>query len=261
VKLEARHYWIAIPDIFSTTPRLREVVLTNNRLDESSSFIVIPWQRITHYRGTFSSERQLQTLTVVPRLVECTLGFRGALNLVPPITATLPNLRRLSLDMHTAVQNITAPVLEDLILFSGTRRELSWILPFLPPCSSTLRRLALRESTICLELIPVLRALPLLAHLVFEYDSGNNAAQIDFFTALSTTNATSDSFICESDLVYLRIPLSRSILRGCILCDGRISFPTKLGWLSSLVVPPPLCGQVHSSIERHTNQTVAGSRV
>ncbi|KAJ7342306.1 hypothetical protein DFH08DRAFT_1011745 [Mycena albidolilacea] len=198
VKLEARHYWIAIPDIFSTTPRLREVILTNNRRDESSSFIVIPWRRITHYRGTFSSERQLQTLTIVPRLVECTLGFRGALNLVPPITATLPNLRRLSLDMHTAVQNITAPVLEDLILFSGTRRELSWILPFLPPCSSTLRRLALRQSTICLELIPVLRALPLLAHLVFEYDSGNNAAQIDFFTALSTTNATSDSFICPN---------------------------------------------------------------
>ncbi|KAF7372538.1 F-box domain-containing protein [Mycena venus] len=84
VKLEARHYWIAIPDIFSTAPRLREVVLTNNRLDESSSSIVIPWQQITHYRGTFSSECQLQTPTVAPRLVECTLGFRGALNLVPP---------------------------------------------------------------------------------------------------------------------------------------------------------------------------------
>ncbi|KAJ6563980.1 hypothetical protein B0H19DRAFT_1258501 [Mycena capillaripes] len=204
VRLEVPHYWITIPDIFSTAPRLREVILTDRHLSESTSSILIPWQQISHYRGTYGSERQLEILEQSPNLLECALSFRGVLSVVSNITPTLPYLRRLTLDPHTAVRNITAPVLEDLFLSYSTLRELSWAQPLLLRCSSTLQRLALRQSTICAELIPILRGLPLLAHLVLEYRSGADNAQTDFFNALSTTAATSDPLVCPNvtSIVY-----------------------------------------------------------
>lgn len=204
VRLEVPHYWITIPDIFSTAPRLREVILTDQHLSESPPSIPIPWQQISHYRGTYGSERQLEILEQSPNLLECALGFRGALGVVSNITPTLPYLRRLTLDPHTAVRNITAPVLEDLFLSSSTLRELSWAQPLLLRCSSTLQRLALRQSTICAELIPVLRGLPLLAHLVLEYSAGADNAQTDFFNSLSTTAATSNPLVCPNvtSIVY-----------------------------------------------------------
>ncbi|KAJ7020843.1 hypothetical protein C8F04DRAFT_1315853 [Mycena alexandri] len=198
------HYWITIPDIFSTAPRLREVMLTDHQLSESPSSILIPWQQISHYRGTYGSERQLEILEQSPNLLECALGFRGVLGVVSNLTPTLPYLRRLTLDPHTAVRNITAPMLEDLFLSSSTLRGLSWAQPLLLRCSSTLQRLALRQSTICMELIPVLRGLPLLAHLVLEYSAGTDNAQTDFFNALSTAAATSKPLVCPNltSIVY-----------------------------------------------------------
>ncbi|KAJ7792007.1 hypothetical protein B0H13DRAFT_2516508 [Mycena leptocephala] len=204
VRLEVPHYWITIPDIFSTAPRLREIILSDRHLSDSPSSILIPWQQISHYRGTYTSERQLAILEQSPNLRECALGFRGVLGGVSSITPMLPYLRRLTLDPHTAVRNITAPVLEDLFLSSSTLRDLSWAQPLLLRCSSTLQRLALRQSTICAELIPVLRGLPLLAHLVLEYTAGADNAQADFFNALSTTAATSNPLVCPNltSIVY-----------------------------------------------------------
>jgi hypothetical protein len=204
VRLEVPHYWITVPDIFSTAPRLCEIILTDRHLSDSPSFILIPWQQISHYRGTYGSERQLAILEQSPNLLECALGFQGVLGGVFSITPTLPYLRRLTLDPHTAVRNITAPVLEDLFLSSSTLRDLSWAQPLLLRCSSTLQRLALRQSSICAELIPVLRGLPLLAHLVLEYSAGADNAQTDFFNALSTTAATSNPLVCPNltSIVY-----------------------------------------------------------
>ncbi|KAJ7729188.1 hypothetical protein B0H16DRAFT_1697270 [Mycena metata] len=204
VRLEVPHYWITIPDIFSTAPRLREVMLTDHHLRESPSSILIPWQQITHYRGTYGSGRQLEILEQSPNLLECALGFQGALSVTSNTTPTLPHLRRLTLDLHTAVGNITAPVLEDLLLSWSNPQALAWAQPLLFRCSSTLQRLALRQSIICMELIPVLRGLPLLAHLVLEYGAGTGDAQTDFFNALSTAAATSEPPVCPNltSIVY-----------------------------------------------------------
>lgn len=52
-----------IPHVFSTAPNLCEVFLG----DCSSLLeIVIPWQQITRYRGTYTPMRQLEILTAAP---------------------------------------------------------------------------------------------------------------------------------------------------------------------------------------------------
>ncbi|KAJ7767710.1 hypothetical protein B0H16DRAFT_1520525 [Mycena metata] len=90
VRLEVPHCWITIPGIFSTAPRLREVILTDHNLSESSSSILIPWQQISHYRGTYRSECQLEILEQSPNLLECALGFRGALGVRSPTFVASP---------------------------------------------------------------------------------------------------------------------------------------------------------------------------
>ncbi|KAJ7909380.1 hypothetical protein B0H13DRAFT_2661494 [Mycena leptocephala] len=199
-KLEVAHFRIATPDIFLTAPRLREVILTEVGLHFtfSPTSIQIPWHQITHYRGYYRPERQLNTLRDAPGLVECAIGFRGQYSHFP-IHPKLLHLRRLTLHtLQGVLQHLTAPVLEDLCIFTGRPAELPQVLPFIHRSSCTLHRLVLRHSMICPELTTLLRGLPSLAHLVLEEHSGTPLAtdQLDLFTALSIPDP--DSQICPN---------------------------------------------------------------
>ncbi|KAJ6525989.1 hypothetical protein B0H19DRAFT_581703 [Mycena capillaripes] len=202
VQLEVIDPRIMIPDVFSTAPNLREVILTNVDLADLSPSIIIPWHQITRYRGLYESERQFEILNDAQNLLECAIGFIDFDDHNYTITPRLPHLRRLSVEgMPEVLQNLITPLLEDLRTFSSTSFELSLVLPFVRQSSCTLKRLALMQCTICSELVIVLRDLPDLTHLILEHVSGTSPEQTSLFNAMSILE---NSAVCPNltSLVY-----------------------------------------------------------
>ncbi|KAJ6595138.1 hypothetical protein DFH09DRAFT_1136259, partial [Mycena vulgaris] len=56
--------------VFATAPNLRKVILTDPRLVRRSPPLIIPWRRITHYRGTYTTRQQLEILRDAPGLLQ-----------------------------------------------------------------------------------------------------------------------------------------------------------------------------------------------
>ncbi|KAJ7891383.1 hypothetical protein B0H14DRAFT_2688810 [Mycena olivaceomarginata] len=88
------------PDVFTTAPNLRRVVLTvlknlNRGAPIYLESIPIPWGQITHYRGEFPWARQLEFLQAAPNLSNCALEITEDYNFIPPTdtTVVLPHLQ------------------------------------------------------------------------------------------------------------------------------------------------------------------------
>jgi hypothetical protein len=59
-EVTGNHGRVKIPDIFSTTPSLRNVFLTNWTFDAYTFNVpAIPWAQITHYSGSFYLDSQI----------------------------------------------------------------------------------------------------------------------------------------------------------------------------------------------------------
>ncbi|KAJ6545398.1 hypothetical protein B0H19DRAFT_999131 [Mycena capillaripes] len=227
-KLEVAHSRIAVPDILSTAPNLREVLLTDEYFRSRSPSIIIPWHQITHYRGAYSPGRQLEILNDAPNLLECAIGFKGFGDSNSPINPTLPHLRRLFVEgMHLILGNVTAPLLEDLCAFSSPAHELFDVLPFIHRSSSTLKKLSLMRCTIGPDLIAILHLLPGLTHLVIEHSRGVDDAPIALFTAMSLTNT---SAVCPNltSIVY-GYQFQRESSRNAFFAMARSRFQPTLG--------------------------------
>ncbi|KAJ7044962.1 hypothetical protein C8F04DRAFT_1067178, partial [Mycena alexandri] len=163
-------------DVFATAPNLRRAILSEADFTYGSPPISITWGQITHYRGVYTPERQMEILSAAQDLLFCELGFVFATD-VPFDSSTtpiiLPRLRGLSLEMIFLLSQFTTPVLETLILHDGGSLYLSVLPPFIQRSSCTLNKLVLKQCAIGPELIPVLRDLPALVYLLLEHTSGS----------------------------------------------------------------------------------------
>ncbi|KAJ7746017.1 hypothetical protein B0H16DRAFT_967417 [Mycena metata] len=128
----ARAYGIEIADAFVVAPRLYQVLLTDWQFhDTSAPTLAVPWQQITHYRGTGGWSQQLALLDTIPNLVE------GAMGLIyddsgdtPSDPRVMPHIRRLRLERAQILTQITASSLEDLYIVSVWQAIPSIVLPF-----------------------------------------------------------------------------------------------------------------------------------
>ncbi|KAJ7649025.1 hypothetical protein DFH06DRAFT_1300266 [Mycena polygramma] len=162
-------YRMFVPDVFSTAPNLRQVVLAHASSSSCSpESIRIPWGQITHYRGTYQAARQLAILRSAPNLEDCVLGFADR-NFEPEVALVeLPYLRRLSSECVLLLDYLTAPVLEDLRLTLGPD-NLTSLLPFVHRSLCTLTRLSLLDCHINAHIMSVLYDVPGLTYLLLEY--------------------------------------------------------------------------------------------
>ncbi|KAJ7679129.1 hypothetical protein DFH06DRAFT_505619 [Mycena polygramma] len=180
------HYDLSIPDVFAVAPELRKVILTDIDFKCDSERVAVPWSQITHYRAKYTLQRHLEILTAAHNLQECSIGFEEP-DVTPLNTIVLPHLRRLRTNHHHLLRHITAPALEDLVLNlqahilgeedlvlseAWTTPVSQILLPF-----AGLKRLTLFSCQHIRLLIPILRNLPLLTHLVVASGSVRFAAE------------------------------------------------------------------------------------
>ncbi|KAJ7844179.1 hypothetical protein B0H13DRAFT_2096852 [Mycena leptocephala] len=200
------------PDVFSSAPNLRRVILTDWNFSIMSPLptsLVIPWGQITHYRGAHTPELQLEIFKGAPNLVECAIGFDKYRPVVVPGSnpaVVLPNLRRLRIEVTNFLIHLTAPALEELSVSSYAYRD---ILPFIQRSSCTLTRLFLDNTMMAYEAIPLLRDLLALTYLHIENGAYDEENRVTFFTAMTISGAPSD--LC---------PNLASIVYGCRNWDG-----------------------------------------
>ncbi|KAJ7649038.1 hypothetical protein DFH06DRAFT_1208852 [Mycena polygramma] len=189
-KLEVIGVITSIPDVFSNAPNLHQVVFTDESFLYSSS-IVIPWAQITHYRGTYTTERQLEILRDAPNLLECSIGLKHSYDPGPFKTRILPHLRRLCMEDDKLLRHLSAPLLEALTVVWFSLATL----PFVQRSSCTLKKLALMRSTIDSDLTDLLQNIPSLTHLLLAIDDeesdedADKEAQIALFSELSIPSA------------------------------------------------------------------------
>ncbi|KAJ6578180.1 hypothetical protein B0H19DRAFT_985709 [Mycena capillaripes] len=182
-----------LPDVFSDTANLRQVILTTDRFLPSPISPALPWSQITHYRGAYTLTRQLDILSYAPHLLECVLGFIHDYSFITS-HVVLPDLRRLCVEDDAILAHLTAPLLEDLtvVWFSST------LLPFVHRSSCTLTKLVLTRCTVSPELTTALENLPSLTHLLLAVDDeesdeeADEEAQTFLFSAMSSAGSASD---------------------------------------------------------------------
>ncbi|KAJ7194547.1 hypothetical protein GGX14DRAFT_546038 [Mycena pura] len=187
------------PNIFTTAPNLRRVVLTllqntNRGAPIYLESIPIPWGQITHYRGEFPGTRQLEFLQAAPNLLDCSLEIAEHSNFIPPANTTviLPHLRRLCLNAAFSRLNVVAPELEELCLVFSMMWMPQFITPFIRQASCMLTRLVLWRCHIHTELTDVLRALPTLSYLLLENRHHQEKDGVAFFASMAISGTDSD---------------------------------------------------------------------
>ncbi|KAJ6595132.1 hypothetical protein DFH09DRAFT_159060, partial [Mycena vulgaris] len=169
---------------FAIAPNLRKVILTDPRLLRRSPPLVIPWRQITHYRGTYSTERQLEILRDAVGLVQCGLGLVNAHALLAGDeleSVKAPLLRRLYVESASILNHLTAPLPEGLVLeyyFS-----LAPIITFAEQSSCQLTTLILLSSTI-FAAIAVLQNISTLTYLHITNDLRDRQKSQDLFDAM-----------------------------------------------------------------------------
>ncbi|KAJ7044960.1 hypothetical protein C8F04DRAFT_520116 [Mycena alexandri] len=166
-------------DVFATAPKLRRAILSEADSSYRSPPVSIPWGQITHYRGEYAPDRQIEILSAAQDLLFCELGFFDigvALDSFAPII--LPRLRGLSLTMAFFLPQLTTPVLETLVIHYVDEVYLTALPSFIQRSSCTLNKLVLKQCTIDPVLIAILRDLPALVYLLLERQYGSSSEEI-----------------------------------------------------------------------------------
>ncbi|KAJ7460315.1 hypothetical protein FB451DRAFT_1563383 [Mycena latifolia] len=189
--IDPRGYWSSAPsDFFSTAPNLRKVILTDSRLRQPSPTLVLPWYQITHYRGTYRAERQLEILQAAPGLVQCSLSFSNTVQPAGHELVVLPALRRLYIRQASFLDLLDAPFLEDLFVEDFS---IGTILPFVERSSCQLTKLVLLGCTIPAVSL-ALPSLSTLTDLHIRADTVERTPPSHLFDAL--TVASSKPIVC-----------------------------------------------------------------
>ncbi|KAJ6595108.1 hypothetical protein DFH09DRAFT_1357841 [Mycena vulgaris] len=194
--------------VFATALNLRKVILTDPRLLRGSPPLIIPWRRITHYRGTYTTRRQLEILRDAPGLLQCGLGFVNHDASGDEQSVTLPVLRRLYIELPWILNHLTAPALEGLVLdyFS-----LDPILTFVQRSSCQLTTLVLLSCTIS-GAASILQNIPTLAYVHITNDPGDRQKPQFLFDAMAVS--TPRSMLCP-DLTSFVFGLRGISSAGC----------------------------------------------
>ncbi|KAJ6485448.1 hypothetical protein C8R47DRAFT_539410 [Mycena vitilis] len=175
------------PDIFSVTPVLREIFLSDWYFRVISPSVVIPWGQITTYRGAYDTSDQRKILASATNLQQCAVRFIGTGTMRPHenVPITLSYLQRLCVDRSAAFVHLTTPVIEELVSMYTSQHDLLLVLQFLHRSSYLLKKLVLTHCALSSELIDVLQHLPDLASLYLESYSSTPSEQTTLFTAMT----------------------------------------------------------------------------
>ncbi|KAF7345006.1 hypothetical protein MVEN_01663400 [Mycena venus] len=202
---------VGIRDIFSVAPRLREVILTDFRLGRYSAQIDLPWGQITHYRGAFIAQTQIDILKQTPYLRQCAVGLKLHIDYDPDNNspAVLPYLRRLCIGQPRLLDRLNTPLLEELSCVRNWRMDLRALLPFVHSSSCSLKTLVLMSCGICPDLVEVLRGLPSLTYAFIESPDerhGETAGQYEHTVALFEAMTTKDLCPALTSFVFGMAP-------------------------------------------------------
>ncbi|KAJ7605825.1 hypothetical protein DFH06DRAFT_1150306 [Mycena polygramma] len=171
-----------IPDVFSVAPSLCQVLLTDWVLSYFSPDIQIPWGQITHYRGAFPDDSQLNILRAATKLVQCAISFeRPTLPSGESVSITLSLLRRLYIEKPVHLRHLTTPSLEELYCAKLDKKDTRVLLPLVNRSHCQLQKLVLMSCLISSELFTALRGLPNLAYLLIEATDRSASRNIDLF--------------------------------------------------------------------------------
>ncbi|KAJ7661296.1 hypothetical protein DFH06DRAFT_1471813 [Mycena polygramma] len=192
-----------IPDVFSVAPSLCQVLLTDWQLVYYSPDMQLPWDQMTHYRGSFAEEAQLDILRAAPKLVQCAIVFEiPALNPGESASVTLSHLRRLYIERPVHLHHLTTPSLEELYCKYVYEEETRALLPLVQRSHCRLHKLVLMSCLISSELIAALRGLPVLAYLLIEAIDKSVSRNIDLFGEMVIAGTARDLCPNLSCLVF-----------------------------------------------------------
>ncbi|KAJ6506259.1 hypothetical protein C8R47DRAFT_112138 [Mycena vitilis] len=189
-----------IADIFSIAPSLCEVLLMDRELAYYSPKIRIPWDQITHYRGVFVEEAQLNILRAAHKLVQCAISFEPPA--LPPdesASITLSLLRRLYIENAVHLRHLTTPSLNELYCKEVGQEDPQLFLPLVHRSHCRLQKLVLTSCVISPEL--ALRGLHDLGYLLIEAIYGAPFQNIDIFGEMTIAGTADDLFPNLSCLV------------------------------------------------------------
>ncbi|KAJ7133983.1 hypothetical protein C8R43DRAFT_638831 [Mycena crocata] len=149
--------------LFVTAPQLRKVFLTNKHYNYISPTFFMPWAQLTHLRVVYGTHSYAyDSLSAATNLAELGIEFDEDEENTWPLSTrpiVLPHLRRLRVYESWILGFIEAPRLEYLFLYDGFDE----VLPFLRRSGCQL--LGLGTTSMAMESLPILRALPHLLHL------------------------------------------------------------------------------------------------
>jgi hypothetical protein len=223
---------VVLPDIFSAIPNLRVVSLSDSAFQDFSPSVLIPWGRITSYRGTYAPKHQLKILEAAQNLRACSIGFINFPEFDPHTNSVviLPNVRRLCIEQPTFILNLTAPRLEGLSSAYNTKSSIRLLLPFIHRSACILKKLVLMRCTICTDLINVLQG------ILIENGNCDEHAQTKLFDAIANSGSRSDicpsltffAYGCQHDLPvpesFFAMAASRSLPHLRVFANGKPNF-------------------------------------
>lgn len=150
-------------EYFEDAPNLRTVVV-DCRFVET---IKVPFPQLLRYRGTNTWGGHLSNLRSACNLVDCALNIKGVGNL-PAMKISLLHLHRLAVTNSLFLDCLDAPALQELHCSGPT----SHIVSFLQSVPCKLQKLFLHECAGTWpppDFGPLLRAVPMLAHLGIQF--------------------------------------------------------------------------------------------
>ncbi|KAF7308037.1 hypothetical protein MKEN_01166000 [Mycena kentingensis (nom. inval.)] len=136
-------------ELFTSCPRLRRAQLLAPDMTDFSLSVEIPWSQLTHLRVALRPQEHFAILQNATNLVECVLGTMSLLqsDVYPAGHISMPSLRILRTEDAALLKQLTAPLLEELAVWSEDSgvgdTDVGHILPFLTRSTCALRHLAL----------------------------------------------------------------------------------------------------------------------
>ncbi|KAJ6506231.1 hypothetical protein C8R47DRAFT_1315726 [Mycena vitilis] len=229
---------VVIPDFCSTAPSLRQVYLADCNFTSLSPSVQIPWDHITHYRGQYREDLQLDILRAAPNLVQCSITYRG--RSADPLTPVLlPRLHRMYIRKPRFLDHLIAPSLKELHCTFIRQDDIPVLISFARRSGCLLQKLVLTSclTSLALDFIGVLRGLPSLAYLLLQPDLSAEE-QIDLFRELEIAGTSTSPALCPNLLSFVYdvqvcdgfpheqfFTMARSRLQGSCLTYLRVCDP------------------------------------
>ncbi|KAJ7606250.1 hypothetical protein FB45DRAFT_848046 [Roridomyces roridus] len=179
-------------DLFTTAPRLRDVLITNLGFERYSPQFSIPWAQITRYSGVFSAVQQFDILCSATNLVECSISFDAFHSNLGDVVVELPLLRKLRVEVSGILAHIVAPALENLLVCDAGVEDSTAadaVANFIRRSSCRLRMLVFTAHSPAEAVVSLLTLFASLEHLVVDGICEEDVASLcAVFTAMQSNS-------------------------------------------------------------------------